>query len=496
MSQKVKLSCYIETLPITEEAAKIKATELAIKLDKKASKIFKKAISKVYYIVPELNKIYITVTEDDASQLGLASNIISELDIDTFPLERLPAPFVSYKELIIKKDTEISLESILNAGQAMVEEEAQKIFPFQIPVVKIINYGSDDLPSLIMPKIFGENIFSSLGELLNSGDADAGQKVLNNDLSILGYFPELGAVLLGEGIGSYFGEDYKNEAKEAGFTITSAYQITKDEPLVIDISKDENLKGSVIFVKSQRHSDLDREDKITGCCYGFEPFKAVNLDVDQWYQLTGIITDENIKITPKKGIHCDEIYIHKPGSGTINPTGSEDIESTPTIDIRVSEDSSIDLEKVTEDDLNNKWNLFAKHMGQSKTPNELYPIGSMYKKSTTGDVDHDAYSSMVDDKRWNIFLKNMKVGIAILQDGNISIISKDTLDKGTLEKSLMYTTNKRGNIFVYKKLYFDIGIYAGMWQSSDNDEERFDVWPYGDDNKIYNTNSGLKYYIL
>jgi len=173
---KVILNLHIDVNDINEETAIANAIEMVGRIDTmNEATVGEELVTKLYYIVPKLGKIIVVVNDADKDVLGVESNILANINIASYPLERLPAQMVAYKELIIKKGNDLSSEDILNAAQAIVDAMPYDL----VSVVKVINYN-DDLPSkLVMQSIYGDNIFSSVSGVVNNGDAEAGQDVID-----------------------------------------------------------------------------------------------------------------------------------------------------------------------------------------------------------------------------------------------------------------------------------------------------------------------------
>jgi len=142
-------------------------------------------ISKLYFIAPDLGVIVVAVSDTDKETLGVESNILASTNISEYPLEMLPAQLVEYKELIIKVGSSITPENILNAAQSIVSSMAMQTGNKKVPVVKVINYNNDEPNQLVMPSIYGDNIFSSVGGIINGGDADAGDDIIENSDSLV-----------------------------------------------------------------------------------------------------------------------------------------------------------------------------------------------------------------------------------------------------------------------------------------------------------------------
>lgn len=183
----IKINAYVEIGDITEEVAIASAIEKVNSLDTiNEATIGKDVITKLYFIVPLLNKILVVVSEDDRDALGVDSVILSNVLITEYPFVKLPPIISDYTELIVRKGSFLSVDQIANAAQAIIEESAATAIPNKIPVLKVINYNNQDPSQLVLPSIFGANTFLSTdAPVTNNGDAAAGADVLDSPFGIL-----------------------------------------------------------------------------------------------------------------------------------------------------------------------------------------------------------------------------------------------------------------------------------------------------------------------
>jgi len=178
---QVKINSYITRQEPTEEQAIENALKIVEAYDAiNENRLGEEVVTKLYYIVPSLGKILVVVNDADKEILGVNSNVLANTNITDYPIERLPSNVIEYKELIIKKDSSLTAEQILNAGQSIAEEAAERTMPYKIPIVKVINYNTNEQSYLVMPSVFGDNIFNSISGIVNTGDADAGNNVITN----------------------------------------------------------------------------------------------------------------------------------------------------------------------------------------------------------------------------------------------------------------------------------------------------------------------------
>ncbi|MDO8454088.1 MAG: BspA family leucine-rich repeat surface protein [Sulfurimonas sp.] len=176
----VKINAFVSNENLTEQEAIFQALNMVVVKDKQNELSDKDVVTKLYFIAPKLGKILVVVNNADRDALGVPSNILANTNIADYPLERLPAQIIDYSELIIKFGTHMSGESILNVGQSMAEKSALRIMPFKIPVVKVINYNTDVQDFLILPSVFGANIFTNLSGIVNNGDSSVGTFIIEN----------------------------------------------------------------------------------------------------------------------------------------------------------------------------------------------------------------------------------------------------------------------------------------------------------------------------
>ena len=143
----------------------------------------KDLITKIYYIAPHLNRMLVVVDNGDKETLKLDSNVLLDTKITDYPLVKLPSQIIDYKELIIKKDSELNEEEIKNAAQYMVDNEFSEVQPNLMPVVKVIDYRTEEPANQIyLPGVFGENLFEVTDSinLVTDGDSTSGEDTIKN----------------------------------------------------------------------------------------------------------------------------------------------------------------------------------------------------------------------------------------------------------------------------------------------------------------------------
>jgi len=175
----VIIKSFVDTLHSEEENIKNNAITMVDSLDKEMEDVKgEDVITKLYYIAPLVGKIFVVVSKEDAKTLNIDSQILADRDIKDYPLERMPAKIIEYKELNIKKGNDIKLEDVVNVAQTIADETFEKVAPNKIPVVKILNYNGQAVKSLAMPSIFKDNVFYSLSGVVANGDAKAGKETM------------------------------------------------------------------------------------------------------------------------------------------------------------------------------------------------------------------------------------------------------------------------------------------------------------------------------
>jgi len=182
----VKINSYVNTLNITEEEALTTAQSLVNGYDRVNNIINgENVITKLYYIVPTLGKIFVLVNDADKAELGVDSNIIANTNISEYPFVKLPSKIVNYKELIIKKGSDMTPENIVNVAQYMADKATAESYPYQIPVIKVINYNNNEPSYLTLPSMFNGNVFmvenipAGIATTITDGDIESGLTIIN-----------------------------------------------------------------------------------------------------------------------------------------------------------------------------------------------------------------------------------------------------------------------------------------------------------------------------
>jgi len=151
-----------------------------------------------------IGKVRNVVSRTGTGLVNIENNILAISDIKDYPLERLPADCIEYIELIIKPEYNLTEEKIANAGQALINEYTEKVFPNKIPILKIIDYGTNVTRSLMLPNILG-NGFMCTKQSCIKGNALKGKFVLDeiNDFEALHTEVTTGfKIKLGKSVGS------------------------------------------------------------------------------------------------------------------------------------------------------------------------------------------------------------------------------------------------------------------------------------------------------
>jgi len=184
-----------------------------------------------------IGKVPRVVSRIDTSILNnVESNVLAITDIKNYPLERMPAEIVEYIELVIKPEYNLSDKEIKNAGQALLEQKISEVFPHKLPVLKIVNYGTSSLDTLMLPNML-DDTFACHGGVCLKGDAKKGQIILDeinryeakNTQVVTGVHLELGDAVASNG--NYINElrFYDINQDEIKYKVPSAsYYKTKD----------------------------------------------------------------------------------------------------------------------------------------------------------------------------------------------------------------------------------------------------------------------------
>lgn len=171
---KLKIQAYIDSEDITESIALARANSMVLSLDGYNDSVSNQdIITKLYYITPILGRIIVVVTPQDRDNLGLTTTIIENTVINSYPLVMLPASIIEYKELVIKVGSNPSSSDVLDIAQSIVEATKKEVFPTKLPIVKIIDFNGNVNNTLVMPAIFGGNVFAI-------GSNDTSSIVINN----------------------------------------------------------------------------------------------------------------------------------------------------------------------------------------------------------------------------------------------------------------------------------------------------------------------------
>jgi len=297
---QIKINCHVEMSDITEAEALTKATEKVESYDALVEEIAgEELVTKLYYIVPKLGKILVVVSEEDRVILGVDSTVLANTLISEYPLEKLPSQVVAYRELIIKVGNEIDMDSIMNAAQFIADDTASKVMPARMPVVKVINYNNTDESVLVVPSVFGGNVFSSVSGIVNSGDAEAGNEVIASSGIIAITCPTDGSVVAGDTYNGYLvvdgdtlktmisnGDDVTNVCTSL---ITDMREIAKNvEDFNQDISRWDvsNVTDmyDMFFGAKAFNQDISSWDvgNATSLSFMFSNASAFNQDISNW----------------------------------------------------------------------------------------------------------------------------------------------------------------------------------------------------------------------
>jgi len=181
---KIKINGFVDKEISTEEEAIAKAIEKVEKIDRMNS-YSKDVLTKLYFIAPKAGVIVVAISEDDKEVLKVDSQVLAVTQISEYPLTKLPNQLLVYKEVIANKHSMHSFDDLMNAAQAITDRSDENLNNKKITVTKVIDYRNDEPSTLVLNSVFGDNIFLSTDAVLNnSGDADAGEVIVNSDYNL------------------------------------------------------------------------------------------------------------------------------------------------------------------------------------------------------------------------------------------------------------------------------------------------------------------------
>jgi len=173
---KILINAFININNITKEEALEEALKMVEIKDLQNNKRFELGVvTKLYYITPELDNLLVLVSENGATELQVSTQILLDTPLKDYPVVKLPAQIIEYKEVIIKKNHNLPFDDMMNIAQVRVEELSVTSFPHKLAIVKVINYNDMKSESqLVMPKVFGNGFKSSDIQISTSGDSEKG----------------------------------------------------------------------------------------------------------------------------------------------------------------------------------------------------------------------------------------------------------------------------------------------------------------------------------
>ncbi|RLA81431.1 MAG: hypothetical protein DRG78_09250 [Epsilonproteobacteria bacterium] len=98
---------------------------------------------------------------------------------------------IDYKELIVKQNTNLTADRILNAAQSITNQSAEEVLPYKISIVKITNYNDNGNSQLVMPSVFDNCKFltDTTGESISTdGNSLDGIDIINGTYFIINDF--------------------------------------------------------------------------------------------------------------------------------------------------------------------------------------------------------------------------------------------------------------------------------------------------------------------
>jgi len=134
-------------------------------------------VVKLYYFAPLIGKVFVVVSDEDKDILESDSNVIANKLISEYEFARIPAQAITYKEVVLKRSSEKTLDDAKNLAQ-YIADKALNETPYKLPIVKVINYKESTESFYVLPSIFGDNMFiSSDVDVVNDGDYNSGKEI-------------------------------------------------------------------------------------------------------------------------------------------------------------------------------------------------------------------------------------------------------------------------------------------------------------------------------
>ena len=129
-----------------------------------AKKFNEPIIIRLIFVVINLNKIY--------TVFSTSANIDQKVEyITATRLQDVPSEFLHYNEVLIARGTILDYVQTLDIAQYQVDKRYDGDI---IPIVKLINYNTDEI-TLVLPKVFGDNLFISNLPIIAAGDTTEGE---------------------------------------------------------------------------------------------------------------------------------------------------------------------------------------------------------------------------------------------------------------------------------------------------------------------------------
>jgi len=169
----IKIETFVNTHKITKEEAERLSLERVDELSEKNKRLFKDkaVVTKLYYLVPWLGEVFVSVCEQDRECLGVQSRVLFNTTTNNVSLAKLPAQIIDYQELIIRLGSGLTDKEILTIAVRLADKALPKVAPTRFPVVKIIDYNNVDESRLVVGSIFKHFGF------LTTSDSFLGQPV-------------------------------------------------------------------------------------------------------------------------------------------------------------------------------------------------------------------------------------------------------------------------------------------------------------------------------
>jgi len=148
---------FIDTSDILESDVTAAANTMANTLDT-SNDATGDVVTKLYYLVPKLDKFIIATTDADAIILGEPSSILVNTTISSYPLIKIPSSMIKYKEVIVGRSSAATTADIIAVAQDLADKVAEEVLPYKLPVIQVITKQDS---TFVFPSVFSTYGFVS-----------------------------------------------------------------------------------------------------------------------------------------------------------------------------------------------------------------------------------------------------------------------------------------------------------------------------------------------